>query len=329
MASCERPFLSTPDEVVEALYRLNVNVVGQGALRHEKPHKPCLILAVLDLLATGQVTPDCIPWNQALRDRFKVYFDLVRTLQDQCHPELPFCHLKGERWWQPVRISGSGSHPLAEAPTAADAKNGTVHAALAGGMEQFTRTPMDRMLLRDALVSRYFPHARPLLLPLFTEPTIGPGFHPSLPFPDTSPGTSLLQEDPPLPLPGRNSAFRRKILEIYDCQCAACGLRIRLPGSEDLTFVDAAHLIPFTSSFNDHPTNGIALCKNHHWAMDRFLIAPTPDCSWIVSPHLEARRSDGEKSLIALQGKRVLPPSEPAFAPARDALQWRVERLLS
>ena len=130
-------------------------------------------------------------------------------------------------------------------------------------------------------------------------------------------------------LPGRNSAFRRKILEIYDCQCAACGLRIRLPGSEDLTFVDAAHLIPFTSSFNDHPTNGIALCKNHHWAMDRFLIAPTPDCSWIVSPHLEARRSDGEKSLIALQGKRVLPPSEPAFAPARDALQWRVERLLS
>jgi putative restriction endonuclease len=195
-------------------------------------------------------------------------------------------------------------------------------------MEHFVRTPMDRMLLRDSLVSRYFPYARPLLLPLFVEPNAAPAINPS-PSPDPSAGTNRLQEDPPRPLPGRNSAFRRKILEIYDCQCAACGLRIRLPGSDDLTFVDAAHLIPFTSSFNDHPSNGIALCKNHHWAMDRFLIAPTPDFSWMVSPHLEARRSDGEKSLIALKGKRVLPPSEPAFAPALESLQWRVERLLS
>ncbi len=63
--------------------------------------------------------------------------------------------------------------------------------------------------------------------------------------------------------------------------------------------------------------------------MDRFLIAPTPDLSWMVSAHLDARRSDGEKSLIALKGKRVLPPSEPAYAPTQEALQWRVERLLS
>ncbi len=325
MASSERPFLSTLEEAVEALYRLNVNVVGQGPLRHEKPHKPCLILAVLDLLATGRMTPDRIPWSQALRDRFKMYFDVVRKRQDQCNPELPFWHLKSERWWQPVRISGSGTHPLTVAPSATDARNNTVYATLSGGMQHFVSTPMDRMLLRDSLVSRYFPHARPVLLPLFAEPNAVPG-QPSL---DASIASNRLEEDPPLTLPGRNSAFRRKILEIYDCQCAACGLRIRLPQTDDLTFVDAAHLIPFTSSFNDHPTNGIALCKNHHWAMDRFLIAPTPGLSWMVSPHLDARRSDGEKSLIALKGKRVLPPSEPAFAPTRESLQWRVERLLS
>lgn len=325
MASCERPFLSTFEEAVEALYRLNVNVVGQGPLRHEKPHKPCLILAVLDLLATDRVTPDRIPWSQALRDRFKVYFDVVRTRQDQCNPELPFWHLKSERWWQPVGITGSGTHPLAAAPSAADAKNNTVHATLSGGMQHFVSTPTDRMLLRGSLVSRYFPHARPLLLPLFAEPQAGLG----APRLESLPASGRMEEDPPLTVPGRSSGFRRKILEIYDCQCAACGLRIRLPQTDDLTFVDAAHLIPFTSSFNDHPTNGIALCKNHHWAMDRFLIAPSPEHSWIVSPHLDERRSDGEKSLIALKGKRVLPPSEPAYAPTQEALQWRVERLLS
>ena len=325
MPAPEPRLLTSIEVAIEALYSLHVGVVGEGSLRHERPHKPCLLLAVLDLLATGEATPDRIPWNQSLRDRFKVYFDIVRTPQDQCNPDLPFLHLKSEQWWQPIRISGSGSHPLTAAPTATDAKSGTVHASLVQGMECFVGSPIHRMVLRNALVSRYFPYARPLLQPLFAEPHASPGAptHESLPAPNR------VEEDPLPALPGRHSGFRRKILDLYDCQCAACGLRIRLPQTDDLTFVDAAHLIPFSSSFNDHPTNGIALCKNHHWAMDRYLIAPAPNLSWIVSPRLDERRSDGEKSLVALKGKRVLPPAEPAFAPNRNALQWRVDRLLA
>jgi predicted restriction endonuclease len=33
----------------------------------------------------------------------------------------------------------------------------------------------------------------------------------------------------------------------------------------------AAHLIPFSESRNDHPTNGLALCKKHCLAMDRVM----------------------------------------------------------
>ena len=40
----------------------------------------------------------------------------------------------------------------------------------------------------------------------------------------------------------------------------------------------------------------------------------------VILPHLDERRSDGEKSLIALKEKRVLPPSEPAFAPTPEVL---------
>lgn len=43
------------------------------------------------------------------------------------------------------------------------------------------------------------------------------------------------------------------------------------------TLVEEAHLIPFGESRNDKPTKGMALCPNHHWAMDRHLIAPCPD----------------------------------------------------
>ena len=38
-------------EIVEKLYDLSVGVIGAGAPRHERPHKPVMLLAVLDLIA--------------------------------------------------------------------------------------------------------------------------------------------------------------------------------------------------------------------------------------------------------------------------------------
>ena len=86
-----------------------------------------------------------------------------------------------------------------------------------------------------------------------------------------SPAAKVAEEEPEF---GRSPAFRRKILDIYDHQCAACGLRIKLPAAYDVGFIDAAHLIPFSVEPNDQPTNGLALCTHHHWAMDPNLIAP-------------------------------------------------------
>lgn len=128
---------------------------------------------------------------------------------------------------------------------------------------------------------------------------------------------------------GRSPAFRRTILEIYDHQCAACGLRIRLAAGADVSFIDAAHLLPWDRFHNDHPTNGLALCKNHHWAMDRQIIAPAPDHRWQVSPLLDARRSNGEKELRELTGKTLLLPKDPAFLPDEEGLEWRVRNLVA
>ena len=91
----------------------------------------------------------------------------------------------------------------------------------------------------------------------------------------------------------------------------------------------AAHLIPFSESRNDHPTNGLALCKNHHGAMDRNLIAPCPDHHWHVAKILDPRRSTGEKELSELAGKSVLLPKDPAFHPDADGLKWRCQKLIA
>jgi len=52
-----KPSLPTLDEAIERLYRLKVGVVGVGTARHERPHKPALLLAAFDLIAEARQKP--------------------------------------------------------------------------------------------------------------------------------------------------------------------------------------------------------------------------------------------------------------------------------
>jgi putative restriction endonuclease len=308
--------IATIESAVERMYDLNVGAIGTGSQRHERPHKPTMLLAVMDLIAKGSATADKIQWSEELRSTFREYFEKIRGASDSDTPENPFLYLRSDGFWNPIAISNHAPVPLDHPPTVTEAREGKVYASLCGGMESFVRDAAERSRLREAIVSRYFPMARNAVESLFKEPNLKSG---------AGERKAQLQEASETG-PGRNPAFRRKILEVYDWQCAACGLRIKLPDT-GLTFVDGAHLIPFTESRNDHPTNGIALCKNHHWAMDRFLIVPTVKRRWKVSPQLDHRRSLGEKDLCALDNQPVLPPHDDAYLPSTEALAWRSERL--
>lgn len=303
---------------IEILYSLNVGVIGIGTSRHERPHKPVLLLAVLDALASGRARPDHVPWSSWLRDRFGVYFEHVQSRNDECTPENPFFYLQSDGFWAPFNVTPQGEFPLTTTPLARDLHTDGVFARFIGGWDALVAVPNYRLGFRDALVSRYFPYARSLLAGYFIEPSADLG----------GKNLAVAEDQPDDTPPGRSTAFRRRVVEIYDYQCAACGLRIWMP-EHDLSFVDAAHLVPFSKTWNDHPSNGLALCKNHHWALDQRLIAPDPNAVWRISRHVDVRRSRGEEELARLAGQPLLPPAEPAFAPERSNLEWRFERLLN
>lgn len=296
------------DQAIERLYDLKVGVVGMGLDRHERPHKPLFLLAVFDLLDDGLATPDHIPWCDALRQRFTARFQIVRARDDDNTPDNPFRYLAGDGFWEPLAPTCMGIVPFQGHPLVRDFHN--VFARFTDGFDMIVAIPENRRRLREALIARYFPqHASQMSA-----------------FPARSEVEPVARAAAGEAEYGRSPAFRRKILEIYDHQCAACGLRIKLP-VRDVSFIDAAHLIPYHVEQNDHPTNGLALCKNHHWAMDSNLIAPCPDHQWHISKVLEPRRSTGEAELAALAGKPVLPPHDEAFRPDPRALQWRCDKL--
>ena len=66
--------------------------------------------------------------------------------------------------------------------------------------------------------------------------------------------------------------FRSAVRTAYRSTCLFCGLRlvsddVRVPG------IDAAHIAAWAHYEADVVSNGLCLCKLHHWAFDQYLLA--------------------------------------------------------
>ena len=296
---------------LERLYNLRRDKRGS----HERPHKPVLLLAILDLLDHGIVTKNEIHLSQDLVKTFNRYFEAVRQQDDQPSIENPFYHLCGDGFWQ--LVPKAGERPLYEQGKTSATPSIKALREVHGRFDDnfwstFLSDAHTRHQLREALIARYFPEHRDQLAAIAGEKA-------------SVSKEEALRDEPP----GRDGAFRHTILEIYDYHCAACGIRVRI--ADELSLVEAAHLIPFGVSRNDKPDNGLALCPNHHWAMDRFLIAPCPDSNhragiWRVGSALDAR-IEGQKDLVALANQPIIPPTEEKFCPALESLRWREQHL--
>jgi putative restriction endonuclease len=301
------PTEQTGQQWLERLYNLRRDKRGS----HERPHKPVLLLLILDLLDRGLITRNEIRLTPELEKTFKRYFAVVRRHNDKPTIQNPFYHLCGDGFWQ--LVPKPGERPLYEpgnasrVPTLSALRE--IHACFDDSLWSGPLTdPHARHDLREALISRYLPqHRRRLAAP------------------------------PPAPEPAalrdefraqRDAAFRKTVLQIYDFTCSTCGMRVKL---DDLCLVDAAHIVPFEESGDDRPNNGLALCPNHHRAMDRFLIAPCPHNQfeagvWKIAERLDSR-IPGHKDLAALAGQRVIHPNDREFYPDRKSLEWREARL--
>jgi len=299
---------------LEQVYNLRRDKRGM----HERPHKPVLLLAIIDLLDRGAIKTNAVPFNDELVATFKRWFAVVRAKDDRPTLENPFYFLAGDRFWQV--LPAGGGPPLYQeglagaAPRAGQLRKLAATGRFDAGFWELLRDPVARHQLREALITRYFPEHRDQLAALVVDTR-------------QRRAANAMQEELP---PGRDAAFRRTILEVYDFRCAACGVRVLL--NQQLSLVEAAHLIPFSVSRNDRPTNGVALCPNHHWAMDRHLIAPCPDPRrragvWRVNDRQLDDRIEGQRDLVALEGRPVIPPSEEKFFPAPESLLWREEHL--
>ena len=275
-----------------------------------------MLLAVLELAERGVLERNEIRYLETL-ESFAAYFDLVQRPRDRCRGYLPFLHLRGDGFWH--------LHPR-QGITVRD--QATSHASITETFEFATvdselhallLDPHARRELRSALIDQWFADRGEALLHLVERRRVTNEYESALRQAEGQAPVAI----PPDPA-ARDPAFRRLVLEAYDYRCAASGWRVVVPGGPVLA--DAAHLVPFAETHDDHPRNGIALTPTFHRALDARLIAPGPDMKWHVSDVLDRRIPDNGL-LLRIRGEDVIYRGNQRHRPREDALRWRVEHL--
>lgn len=307
------------DKYIESVCDLNI---GRVAL-HERPHKPALLLAIISAIEAGRFEDNRVEYGPELLARFRRFFDIVRGKNDSVNMMDPFWRLRTDGLLNHQPAQGFEAAVLArrDAPTVGELRTMCTFSRLPDDLYHLLQEPATRNAIREAIIHRYFAaHAASILDAISEEQAVG-AYERIL---ETEPARGSLPSNR-TEEKARDQAFRRVVLRVYDYRCSACGLRVVV---DDLVLVEAAHLVPFTVSQDDDPCNGIALCRNHHWAMDRSLIAPTSSLKWQVSAALDDR-IEGQRDLLELGNKRLLLPRLERFHPKLQSLQWQETHLLA
>jgi putative restriction endonuclease len=297
--------------------------VWTPATKKKAPHKPLLLLALLDLFAQGHIQTNFIELTPDLSDLFTLYWSCIIPLRQKSSVAFPFFHLKSEGFWHLVPVPGK-EQVLASTKsisTVGQLRDITLGARLDNKLSALLQNESNRESLRAALITTHFSEeVRPALIE--QGEVNAEAFDYSLRLYEKAHGKIGDKEEKYKPAV-RDQGFRRAIVNAYDHRCALCGIRMVTPDGH--TVVDAAHIVSWSESHNDNITNGMALCRLCHWTFDEGMIGVRNDYTVITSPLL-VRNTNVPGFLLNLADRPIIGPPERDLWPARESLAHHRKR---
>ena len=303
------------------------------------PHKPFLLLIIVEMLDCGELSENHIHFEVIEKKKpfFAALIEVFNSLNgtnSQPNIHQPFFHLKTNGFWRldPRELQ---SRPARDTPGPAQLRNMRAVAKVDEDLFLLLAIPDYRAILRQTLIRSYFSEMRDAIerviaeyrgigcehiaadIEVYRQQLIQETQHPFLMQRDV---TSVQTETPV-----RRAGFRQAVMQIYDYTCAVCALNIRASSGESVT--DAAHIIPFSVSYNDDIRNGMSLCKLHHWAFDAGLISVSETYQVVVSPAM-TEHGPTTSMLARLRDKQIWLPSGCEYRPAPEALAWHRQTVM-
>lgn len=288
------------------------------------PNKPILLLSVIEMISTGQIAQNQIPFNAEL---IATFLKLWSYLELERKPDigLPFYHLTNDRFWHYQMKPGFEGLIAAKVKIRTPSTiRGTVeYAYLDDELWEFLQNESDRTVLTHTLISSWFNNNQDI------ESLLQINAFAQLEEQLLRTGGKVyqleeLKDEQKVII--RDGAFRKIVISTYNHTCAFCGLQILDTKGQNI--VDGSHIMPFARFYDDRINNGLSLCKNHHWAFDRGWFAIDDDYCIIVSENIR-EVSPNSKPMRDMGGDRITLPVFEQYYPRLDALRWHRENMFN
>ncbi len=305
--------------------------VWTEATKKQAPHKPLLLLGIIDLISRGVIKSSFIDINgdlNELNDLFTAYWRRVVPLSQKSSIAFPFSRLHNESFWKLIPVKGKEITQTAinNISNISQLREIALGAMIDEDLFYHLNKLDTRNALREVLLNGYFSgEASDQLREQIAIHSQAFGYSQELERVAHMPLVQQTMEQTQFTEEVRDQGFRRALVKAYDHRCALCGVRIITP--EGHTVVDAAHIQPWNVGHNDDIRNGLALCKICHWAFDKGMLGISDDYEVITSGHINTNPNI-PGFFLTLSDRKIIPPAEKVLWPAKEYLQWHRKQIL-
>ncbi len=295
------------------------------------PHKPVLLISLLQAFQNKIINSQRIYITPELVALFKTNWSLLVSSSHDCRFALPFYHLTSDAFWKLIPKPGFENILQLKASMRSFATlNAAVEFAVFNGdLLLLMKDKKSNNILQQFLLDEYFPETKNY----FSNSTQG-----QQKIFDEIEGRilnedaveysneikKLMQQQNEEEIFLRGCLFKREIPKIYNNTCCISGMKI--DATISVSMVDACHIIPFSESYDDTITNGIALCPNLHRAFDRGLISIDDNFKVVVSKTF--KEDETNYSIRIFENQQILLPKQRVFYPLMENLNWHKKHIL-
>lgn len=291
------------------------------------PHKPILLLSLIQAFQQNIFQSNKIYILPEFVGLFKSNWNSLVETNHQCLFTLPFYHMHSESFWKLIPNEGcelwvkskSSMRSFSNLTTAVK------YAQIDDELLAILKTKKDSNVLQFVLLDKYFQNTKGninsssnnYIKDIENQITKEPveEYKKRLLSIKENLDNDAFQEE----IYVRSNVFKKEVPKKYNNTCCISGMRI--DSIDNISMIDACHIVPFSESYNDTITNGIALCPNLHRAFDRGILSIDDNYKVLLkSNFIEPNRSS--YNLKQFEGIKILLPENPLYYPSKDSLSY-------
>lgn len=294
------------------------------------PHKPVLLISVLQAVKAGLLTDNKIHITTELVALFKANWNILVETSHSCKFALPFFHLRSSGFWRLQERNGS-EVPLQSAGSISSIgqlDRLVAYAEMDEALFTLMQDEESNTLLTQVLLQTWFNRSQlsessairnyQLKISVLEDKILN-----EAPQDYKLEIDALLGQKDDEEIFLRGSVFKKQIPRIYNNTCCISGLKI--DSKLSFSMIDACHIRSFSESHDDTITNGISLCPNLHRAFDRGIISINNDYKVMVSPLFT--EDDNVYGIRQFENKSILLPLKEEHRPFISNLEWHRENI--